>query len=240
MIFLNLNYFSTNLAFNNYKIKYTNIKLLSLTTIFSFFLLFFIFVFALSFNNSHLDAYGHTFVINNDNNASVIQTKTNGIYKVELSTNPSKIPINKSIDILLRVTSISNASSKTAGAIGGGGGGAGAEVPEIPAYLSLAKDGNVKNLQNNLVMIRGGHFDLNSVFPDKGKYLLFVDIKDIYYTNNILRFVFDINAGIHPVDQFYSALESFLLNYYYIYIPIIGIIFIFIYWPRQKTKKEVE
>jgi hypothetical protein len=239
MIFLNLNYFSTNLSFNNYKIKFTNIKLLYLTTIFSFFLLFFIFVFALSFNNGHLDAYGHTFVINNDNNASVIQTKTNGSYKVELSTNPSKIPINKSIDILLRVTSISNPSSKTAGAIGGGGG-TGAEVQEIPAYLSLVKDGNVKNLQNNLVMIRGGHFDLNSVFPDKGKYLLFVDIKDIYYTNNILHFAFDINVGIHPIDQFYSALESFLLNYYYIYIPIIGIIFIFIYWPRQKTQKEVE
>ena len=200
-----------------------------------------LFVLTLSFNNNCVDVYGHTLFSdnNNNNNGSGIQVKTNGSYKVELSTNPSKIPINKSIDILLRVTSISNASSKTAGAIGGGGG-AGAEVPEIPAYLSLVKDGNVKNLQNNLVMIRGGHFDLNSVFPDKGKYLLFVDIKDIYYTNNILRFVFDINAGIHPVDQFYNALESFLLNYYYIYIPIIGIIFIFIYWPRQKTKKEVE
>src|SRR4051795_8304545 len=159
MIFLNLNYFSTHLVFNNYKIKFTNIKLLSLTTIFSFFLLFFIFVFALSFNNSHLDAYGHTFVINNDNNASVIQTKTNGSYKVELSTNPSKIPINKSIYILLRVTSISNGSTGTGGA----------EVTEIPAYLSLVKDDKVDNLQNTLVMIRGGHYNFNSVFSDKGK-----------------------------------------------------------------------
>ena len=122
MIFLNMNYFSTNLNISTYKIKFTNIKLVSLKTIFSFSLLFSIYAFALSFNNSHLDVYGHTFVINNDNNASFIQTKTNGSYKIEMSTIPLKIPINKSIDISLRVTSISNASSGTVGAAGGGGG----------------------------------------------------------------------------------------------------------------------
>ena len=112
------------------------------------------------------------------------------------------------------------------------------EVTEIPAYLSLVKDDKVDNLQNTLVMIRGGHYNFNSVFSDKGKYLLFVDIKDIYYTNTILKFIFELNAGIPIVDQFYNALESFLLNYYYIYIPIIGFIFIITYWPRQKNKNE--
>ena len=82
-------------------------------------------------------------------------------------------------------------------------------------------------------MIRGGHYNFNSVFSDKGKYLLFVDIKDIYYTNTILKFIFELNAGIPIVDQFYNALESFLLNYYYIYIPIIGLI-IFIILRSQK------
>ena len=69
-------------------------------------------------------------------------------------------------------------------------------VTEIPAYLSLVKDDKVDNLQNTLVMIRGGHYNFNSVFSDKGKYLLFVDIKDIYYTNTILKFIFELNAGI--------------------------------------------
>jgi len=212
----------------NHKIKLTNIKLFSLKYVLSFSIIL-LFALTLSFNNNYLDANGHTlFSDNNNNNGSSIQVKTNGSYKVELSTNPSKIPINKSIYILLRVTSISNGSTGTGGA----------EVTEIPAYLSLVKDDKVDNLQNTLVMIRGGHYNFNSVFSDKGKYLLFVDIKDIYYTNTILKFIFELNAGIPIVDQFYNTLESFLLNYYYIYIPIIGFILIITCWPRQKNKNE--
>jgi len=212
----------------NHKIKLTNAKLFSLKSVLSISMIL-LFALTLSFNNNYVDVYGHTlFNDNNNNNGSGIQVKINGSYKVELSTNPSKIPINKSIDVLLRVTSISNGSTGTGGA----------EVTEIPAYLSLVKDDKVDNLQNTLVMIRGGHYNFNSVFSDKGKYLLFVDIKDIYYTNTILKFIFELNAGIPIVDQFYNALESFLLNYYYIYIPIIGFIFIITYWPRQKNKNE--
>jgi len=212
----------------NHKIKLINAKLFSLKSVLSISMIL-LFALTLSFNNNYVDVYGHTlFNDNNNNNGSGIQVKINGSYKVELSTNPSKIPINKSIDVLLRVTSISNGSTGTGGA----------EVTEIPAYLSLVKDDKVDNLQNTLVMIRGGHYNFNSVFSDKGKYLLFVDIKDIYYTNTILKFIFELNAGIPIVDQFYNALESFLLNYYYIYIPIIGFIFIITYWPRQKNKNE--
>jgi hypothetical protein len=213
----------------NHKIKLTNTKPFSLKPVLSISMIL-LFVLILSFNNNNVDVYGHTLFSdnNNNNNGSGIQVKTNGSYKVELSTNPSKIPINKSINILLRVTSISKGST----------GSGGTEVTEIPAYLSLVKDDKFDNLQNTLVMIRGGHYNFNSVFSDKGKYLLFVDIKDIYYTNTILKFIFELNAGIPIVDQFYNALESFLLNYYYIYIPIIGFIFIITYWPRRKNKNE--
>jgi hypothetical protein len=213
----------------NHKIKLTNTKPFSLKPVLSIYMIL-LFVLTLSFNNNYVDVYGHTLFSdnNNNNNGSGSQVKTNGSYKAGLSTNPSKIPINKSIDILLRVTPISNGSTGTRGA----------EVTEIPAYLSLVKDDKVDNLQNSLVMIRGGHYNFNSVFSDKGKYLLFVDIKDMYYTNTILKFIFELNAGIPVVDQFYNALESFLLNYYYIYIPIIGFIFIITYWPRRKNKNE--
>ena len=184
------------------------------------------------FNNDFIYAYGHSLFGNN--NGSGIQVQTNGNYKVELSTNPPKIPLNKNTEILLRVTSLANGSTGVAGA--GGGRGGGSEIMEIPAYLSLVKDSKTNDLQNTLVMVRGGHYNFNSVFSDKGKYLLFVDIKDIYYTNSILRFVFELNAGIAITNQFYLAIESFLINYYYVYIPIIGIIFILTYWPRQKNK----
>src|SRR6476660_8804106 len=209
----------------NHKIKLTNAKLFSLKSVLSISMIL-LFALTLSFNNNYVDVYGHTlFNDNNNNNGSGIQVKINGSYKVELSTNPSKIPINKSIDVLLRVTSISNGSTGTGGA----------EVTEIPAYLSLVKDDKVDNLQNTLVMIRGGHYNFNSVFSDKGKYLLFVDIKDIYYTNTILNFIFELNVDIPIADQFYDILKSIFINYYYIYIPIIGIVIFIIIRSQKKN-----
>ena len=98
----------------NHKIKLTNVKLFSLKSVLSLSMIL-LFALTLSFNNNYLDVYGHTLFNDNNNNnsGSGIQVKTNGSYKVELSTNPSKIPINKSIDVLLRVTSISNGSTGT-------------------------------------------------------------------------------------------------------------------------------
>ena len=210
----------------------SNLRLVYLKLITSCFFILLLFVLILSFDNNSLSIYGHSlFGNNNNNNGSGIQIQTNGNYKVELSTNPPKIPLNKNTEIILRVTSLSNSSN-------GGAGAGGSEIMEIPAYLSLIKDGKVENLQHILVMIRGGHYNFNSVFSDKGKYLLFVDIKDIYYTNTILKFNFELNAGMAITNQFFNAIESLLLNYYYIYIPIIVFIFIIVYWPRQKNKDE--
>jgi hypothetical protein len=182
------------------------------------------------FNNDSIYAYGHSLFGNN--NGSGIQVQTNGNYKVELSTNPPKIPLNKNTEILLRVTSLANGSTGVAGA---GGGGGGSEIMEIPAYLSLVKDGNINNLQHTLVMVRGGHYNFNSVFSDKGKYLLFVDIKDIYYTNTILNFIFVLNADVPITDQFYDMLKSIFVNYYYIYIPVISIIIFIIIRSQKKN-----
>src|SRR6478736_6823291 len=204
-----------------YYIILDNVKPLSLKTILSFCL-------NLYFNNDSIYAYGHSLFGNNNNNGSGIQVQTNGNYKVEVSTNPPKIPLNKNTEILLRVTSLSNSSN-------GGAGAGGSEIMEIPAYLSLIKDGKVENLQHTLVMIRGGHYNFNSVFSDKGKYLLFVDIKDIYYTNTILNFIFELNVDIPIADQFYDILKSIFINYYYIYIPIIGIVIFIIIRSQKKN-----
>ena len=210
-----------------YYIILDNVKPLSLKTILSFSLIL-LFSLNLYFNNDSIYAYGHSLFGNNNNNGSGIQVQTNGNYKVEVSTNPPKIPLNKNTEILLRVTSLSNSSN-------GGAGAGGSEIMEIPAYLSLIKDGKVENLQHTLVMIRGGHYNFNSVFSDKGKYLLFVDIKDIYYTNTILNFIFELNVDIPIADQFYDILKSIFINYYYIYIPIMGIVIFMIIRSQKKN-----
>jgi hypothetical protein len=173
----------------------------------SFFLLF-IFILNLSFNYNSIFVYGHSLL--GSNNGSGIQTQTNGNFKVELSTNPSKLVLNKTTDVLLRVTS-------TAAAAGG-------EIMELPVYLSLQKDGKNDNSSQTLVMVRGGHYNFKSIFPEKGKYLLLVNIKDIYYTDTTLNFIFELNVDDPIIDQFYNLMKSFFIGYYYIYVPIIIII----------------
>src|SRR5919107_148438 len=118
-----------------YNIVLSNVKPFFLKFILSFSLVL-LFSLNLYFNNDSICAYGHSLFGNNNNNGSGIQIQTNGNYKVELSTNPPKIPLNKNTEILLRVTSVSNGTNGAAAA-------GGSEIMEIPAYLSLIKDGKV-------------------------------------------------------------------------------------------------
>src|SRR6476661_4624889 len=74
------------------------------------------------------------------------------------------------------------------------------------------------------ILLWGGHYNFKSIFPEKGKYILFVNIKDIYYTDTTLNFIFELNVDDPIIDQFYNLLKSFFIDYYYIYVPIIIII----------------
>ena len=190
------------------KIKFYNIKLKSIPLL-SFFLLF-ILVSNLSFNYNSIWVYGHTLFGNNNNNG--IQIQTNGNYKVGLATSPPTIVLNKTINMLLTVNSTT-----------------GDKIMRIPAYISLQKDGKFVNSPNNLIMIDGGHYNFKTFFPQTGKYLLFVNLKDLYYTNSILTFIFALDVNVPLTDQFYGLIKSFFINYYYIYIPaaiLISVIFL--------------
>jgi hypothetical protein len=188
------------------RVKLSNIKSFSLTLTLSFFLLFFIIV-NMSINSNSIYVYGHSLFGNN--NGSGIQIQKNGNFEVELSTFPSKPLVNKNTDIFLRISST-----------------AGDELIELPVYLSLAKDGKVNNSSYNLTMVRSGHYNFNYVFSDKGKYLLFLNIKDIYYTGATLNFIFEINVDSPVAEQFFDLMSTFFTNYYYVFIPIILLIII--------------
>jgi hypothetical protein len=214
------NTLNKSLIFNS-KTKLSNVELRSLKWSSTFlFLLFFIVVVAvcLSVNHNSVYVYGHSLF--GSNNGSGIQTQTNGNFKVELSTNPPKIVLNKTTDILLRVTSTT-----------------GEEIMELPVYLSLAKDGkNNNNPSQSLAMVRNGHYNFKSIFPDQGKYLLFVKLKDIYYTQFLLNFIFELNADVPATEQFYNILKTLFVNYYYVYIPVALLISIVVFKNHRKNK----
>jgi hypothetical protein len=209
-----------DLPFSKSKTKLSDVELPSLMWRSAlFFSLFFIVVVVfLSVDYNSVYVYGHSLF--GSNNGSGIQTQTNGNFKVELSTNPPKIVLNKTIDILLRVTSTT-----------------GEEIMELPVYLSLAKDGkNNNNPSQSLAMVRNGHYNFKSIFPDQGKYLLFVNIKDIYYTQSLLSFIFEINAEAPATEQFYNILKTLFINYYYVYIPIALLVSVAVIKNHRKNR----
>ncbi len=199
------------------KIISYNIKLKSIPLL-SFFLLF-ILVSNLSFNYNSIWVYGHTLFGNNNNNG--IQIQTNGNYKVGLATSPPTIVLNKTINMLLTVNSTT-----------------GDKIMELPAYISLQKDGKIVNSSNTLIMIDGGHYNFKTFFPQTGKYLLFVNLKDLYYTNSILSFIFALDVNVPLTDQFYALIKSFFINYYYIYIPIAILICVIFLRSHKKNEQE--
>jgi len=115
---------------------------------------------------------------------------------------------------------------------------------ELPVSFSIFKDGKpVFSNPNNFTLVRQGHYDFNYTFSEPGKYILFVDIKDIFYTLNILNSEFEVNVQVPIAERIYDLIQAFVLNYYYIYIilgALIGIYFIVNSRRRKDVKKMSE
>ena len=172
-------------------------------------------------------AFGHSFFGGNDASFNGTQTQTIGNYVVELLVNPSKPMIGKDTSFLFRLTS-----------------NAGDELIELPVSFSIFKDGKpIFSNPNNFTLVRQGHYDFNYTFSEPGKYILFVDIKDIFYTLNILNSVFEVDVQVPIAERIYDLLQTFVVNYYYIYIllaALIGISFIVKLRRHKDVKKASE
>ena len=189
----------------------------------SFFSLFMVIYFS-PLDTEHL-AFAHSFFGGSDASFNGTQTQTIGNYVVELLVNPSKPMIGKDTSFLFRLTS-----------------NAGDELIELPVSFSIFKDGKpVFSNPNNFTLVRQGHYDFNYTFSEPGKYVLFVDIKDIFYTLNILNSEFEVDVQVPIAERIYDLLQTFVVNYYYIYIllaALIGLSFI-VKSRRHKDVKKV-
>ena len=198
----------------------SNIWLLFFVSFFSLFMA----IYFSPLDTEHL-AFAHSFFGGSDASFNGTQTQTIGNYVVELLVNPSKPMIGKDTSFLFRLTS-----------------NAGDELIELPVSFSIFKDGKpVFSNPNNFTLVRQGHYDFNYTFSEPGKYVLFVDIKDIFYTLNILNSKFEVNVQVPIAERIYDLLQTFVVNYYYIYIllaALIGISFI-VKSRRHKDVKKV-
>ncbi len=141
-----------------------------------------------------------------------------------LTTSPAVPMLNKTMDVLITLTST-----------------VGDKITELPAYMSLQKDGKASDSQPTFVMIDDGHFHFKTIFSHPGKYLLTVNLKDLLYTGSLIKFTYTLDVNDSSINQFYDKLKSFFVNYYYIDIPIfIIVLIIFIRSHHQKNKEEMK
>lgn len=160
----------------------------------------------------------HSIFGGSNNNGTQIQQ--NGNFVVDLFVNPQNPLINKNTDIFLRFTSK-----------------AGDELIELPVSINLLKDGQANKNTNNYVIIQQGHYNFNYKFTEPGKYLLYVNVKDIFYTHSVLNFIFVINVDISIPEKISGFLFYFAINYYYYYVPIGILIAIVVIMRLYKKKK---
>jgi hypothetical protein len=191
----------------------------------SFFFLFIVIYFS-PLDDEQL-TFAHSFFGGNDASLNGTQTQSIGNYVVDLLVNPSKPMIGKDTSFLFRLTSK-----------------AGDELIELPVSFSIFKDGKpIFSNPNNFTLVRQGHYDFNYTFSEPGRYILIVDIKDIFYTLNILNSKFEVNVQVPIAERIYDLIQAFVLNYYYIYIilgALIGISFIVNSRRRKDVKKMSE
>ncbi|MGD9532875.1 MAG: hypothetical protein AB7V56_03790 [Candidatus Nitrosocosmicus sp.] len=127
---------------------------------------------------------------------------------MELLLNPSKPMMGKETSFLMQVKS-------TAGDV----------LIELPVSFYILKDGkSVYSNANNYAIVSQGHYDFNYTFNEPGKYILFVDIKDIFYTMDTLSVNFEIDVQAPILDRINGLIITFVTTYYYIYIPVLALI----------------
>lgn len=64
-----------------------------------------------------------------------------------------------------------------------------------------------------------------------------MDILDIFYTLDIVNFVFEIDVGVPVTERVLNLLKTFLMNYYHIYIPFIALIVLSIVVKSRRSKE---
>ncbi len=218
---LNINFLQTIRDINNYSLqRLTSIQhfkiFLYSTLLFTFFYF--------TFTDNNQSAFAHFLGSgSSDTSLSGTQNQTAGNFVVDLLLNPSKPMVGKDITFLMDVRSTQ-----------------GDELIELPVSFYILKDGKpIFSNPNNFVMVRQGHYDFNYTFSEPGEYLLFVDIKDIFYTLDIVSATFEIDVQVPILERIVDSLEGFITNYYYIYIPIAALVVIS-YAVKLKRRRGVK
>ena len=140
-----------------------------------------------------------------------------GNYEVEMVTDPKSPVIGQNNSILLRFGSIN-----------------GDDLFDVPIVIRIFKD-NIELEKTGQILVPYGHYNYNYVFPESGRYIVFVDVNDVAYSNQILNFIYFIDV---PESWNNSSLPLAIITILVIAIVITTIVSL-IFFQRKKKQQSI-
>ena len=100
-----------------------------------------------------------------------------GNYEGELVTDPKNPVIGENSRILLRFGSVN-----------------GDDLIDVPIAIRIVKD-NIVLEQTQQILVPYGHYSYDYVFPESGRYILYVNVNDVAYSKQTLNFIYFIDIS---------------------------------------------
>ena len=100
-----------------------------------------------------------------------------GNYEVEMVTDPKNPVVGEKSRILLRFGSVN-----------------GDDLIDVPIVIRIVKD-NVALVKTQQILVPFGHYNYDYIFPESGRYIVFVDVNDVAYSRQTLNFIYFIDIA---------------------------------------------
>jgi hypothetical protein len=137
-----------------------------------------------------------------------------GNYEGELVTDPKNPVIGENSRILLRFGSVN-----------------GEDLIDVPITIRIVKD-NIVLEQTQQILVPYGHYSYDYIFPESGRYILYVNVNDVAYSKQTLNFIYFIDI---------SESSSFLLSLAIIVVGVTLVVsMIFVQRKRKRAIKNTK
>ena len=140
-----------------------------------------------------------------------------GNYEVEMVTDPKSPVIGQNNRIILRFGSVN-----------------GDDLIDVPIVIRIFKN-NIELEKTHQILVPYGHYSYNYVFPESGRYILYVDVNDMAYSNQILNFIYFIDV---PESWNNNSLPLAIITVGVIATVITTIVSV-IYFQRKKNQQSI-
>jgi hypothetical protein len=113
-----------------------------------------------------------------------------GNYDMQLATDPKNPVVGNPTRLQIRIAGVN-----------------GDDLVNVPIQIRLVDSQNKVLQYTSTIIVPAGHYFYDYTFPEPGRYVAYVDLKDSSYSNSILTFTFFVNVS-GPFDYLYIAVPS--------------------------------